>query len=134
MKKPMNLRQFEYIIERVEKLKDLSLDAPIIVEGKKDERALREVGIDGDILRVHTSTSLVEFCDTVAASYKEVILFTDLDSAGKKIGRVVKKYLTDKGVKVNDNIARKLMYALDTTETENVSKRLENVCKKFSYP
>jgi 5S rRNA maturation endonuclease (ribonuclease M5) len=130
----MNVRKFEYIIDNLEKLKDLSQDMPIIVEGKRDERALRNVGVEGEILKVQTSRSVVEFCDRAAGRYSEVILFTDLDAAGKKIGSLVKKYLTDKGVKVNGNIAKKLMHALDTAEAENVSKRLEKAYRRFNYP
>lgn len=130
----MNTRKFEHIIETVEELKDLSQEIPIIVEGKRDERALREVGVEGEILRVHRPQSVFEFCEDVAACHKEVILFTDLDEAGKKIGRIVKKYLTDKGIKINDNIGKKLMHALDTAEAENVSKRLEKAYRRFNYP
>jgi 5S rRNA maturation endonuclease (ribonuclease M5) len=127
-------RKLEFIIDNVKELRELSLEMPVIVEGKNDERSLRKVGVCGDILKVKTNHSLFEFCELVSHGYKEVILFTDLDSAGKRIGKIVKKYLTDKGVKVNDKIARKLMYALNTSETENVSKRLESVYSKLNYP
>jgi 5S rRNA maturation endonuclease (ribonuclease M5) len=130
----MNIRKFEYIIDNLEKFKDLSLEMPVIVEGKRDERALRELGINGAIHKVQTSLSVLEFCEKIAREHREVILFTDIDSAGKKIGKAVKKYLTDKGVKVEDNIARKLMRALDTAQAENISKRLERERMKINYP
>jgi 5S rRNA maturation endonuclease (ribonuclease M5) len=130
----MNIRKFEYIKDILDELLELSLEIPIIVEGKKDEKALRDMGIIGKILKVQTSPSVLELCEGVARDHKAVVLFTDIDSAGKRIGRLVKKYLTDKGVKVNDNIAKKLMSALDTAEAENVSKRLEKAFRKFNYP
>jgi 5S rRNA maturation endonuclease (ribonuclease M5) len=130
----MDVRKFEYIIDILKELRELSLDSPIMVEGKRDEKALRDMGIMGKILKVQTSSSVLELCESVARDYKSVILFTDIDSAGKRIGRLVKKYLTDKGVKVNDNIAKKLMSALETAEAENVSKRLEKAFRKFNYP
>jgi 5S rRNA maturation endonuclease (ribonuclease M5) len=130
----MNRVKFEYILELLEDLKDLSLDTPLIVEGKNDEKALRNIGVTGEILKVQTHSSVLEFCESISSEYKRAILFTDLDSAGKRIGRNVKKYLTDKGVKVNDNIAKKLMHALDTAQAENLSKRFDKVCIKFNYP
>ncbi len=130
----MNRASFDSLLETLDKVKDLSQDTPLIVEGKMDEKALRDIGITGPILQVQTAPSVVEFCESTAKNYREALLFTDLDAAGKKIGRVVKKYLTDKGVKVNDNIEKKLLYALDTVETEKVAVRLERVCRKFSYP
>ncbi len=130
----MNLRKFEHVLETIEKLKDLSSEIPVVVEGRRDKSALRRLGLKGEILKVQTSSSVFEFCESVAAKHSEVILFTDLDSAGRKIGKTVKKYLTDKGVKVNDTIAKKLMYALDTAEAENLAKRFERVCIAINSP
>ncbi|RMF90591.1 MAG: hypothetical protein D6733_03345 [Methanobacteriota archaeon] len=130
----LSRRKFDYILEHVKRLKELSMECPVIVEGARDEQALRAVGVEGEILKVQTAGSVVEFCEGIAARYDEVILFTDLDSAGKRIGKAVKKYLTDKGVKVDDNTAKRLMYALDTAEAENLSKRFEKACRRFRYP
>jgi 5S rRNA maturation endonuclease (ribonuclease M5) len=130
----MNRAKFERLLENLEKLKDLSTDTPVIVEGKMDEKSLRDIGLSGAILRVQTAPSVLEFCEDVSKEYREVILFTDLDEAGRKIGGVVKKYLTDKGVKVNCNIAKRIMYVLDTVEAEKVAKRFERTCRKFNYP
>ncbi len=122
------------MLENLDKLRDLSTDTPIIVEGKMDEKALRDIGINGKIIRVQEASSVFEFCEAVSAEHGEAILFTDLDAAGRKIGGVVKKYLTDKGVNVNNNIAKRIMYVLDTVEAEKVAKRLERTCRKFNYP
>jgi 5S rRNA maturation endonuclease (ribonuclease M5) len=130
----MNRASFDSLLETLELLRDISQDTPIIVEGKMDEKALREIGVTGPIYQVQTASSVFEFCEDAAKDHREALLFTDLDAAGKKIGRVVKKYLTDKGVKVDDKFAKKLLYALDTVETEKVAVRLERVCRKFSYP
>ena len=130
----MNHAGFEALLETLDLLRDISQDAPIIVEGVRDEQALRDIGVTGPIFQVQTAPSVFEFCESIAKDHQEVLLFTDLDAAGKKIGRLVKKYLTDKGAKVDDNLAKKLLYALDTVETEKVAIRFERVCRKFSYP
>jgi len=130
----MNRRHYDKLLDIIQELKELSSEVPVIVEGIKDEKSLRHLGIDGEIFKVQTAASVLEFCDNLAAKYREVVLFTDLDSAGKKIGRNVKKYLTDKGVKINDNIAKRLMYTLDTVEAEKVFKRFEKVYQKFNSP
>jgi len=130
----MNRGSFDALLETLNVLRERSQDAPIIVEGPRDERALREIGVTGKVYQVQTASSVFEFCESLAHEHREALLFTDLDSAGKKIGRTVKKYLTDKGVKIDNNLAKKLLYALDTVETEKVAVRLERVCRKFSYP
>jgi len=130
----MNPRKLDSLIEAINKLRELSQDMPVIVEGKKDERSLRELSVEGEIFKVQSAPSLVEFSDSIANRYREVVLFTDLDPAGKKIGRVVKKYLTDKGVKVNERIAKKIMLSLDTVEAESVSKLVRKAYREFTYP
>lgn len=130
----MNQRNLDSLIDALDKLRELSQDMPVIVEGKKDERSLRELGVEGEIFKVQSAPSLVEFSDSLANRYREVVLFTDLDRAGKKIAKVVKKYLTDKGVKVNVRIAKKIMLSLDTVEAESVSRLVEKAYREFTYP
>lgn len=130
----MDIRKYEELLDTIEELKVLSDDIPIIVEGKRDEDSLRAIGAEGEIFKVQTSSSLIDFCDSISEIYPEVLLFTDMDKAGKKIGRAVKKYLTDKGVKVNVKIGKKIMRILDTMEAESVSKRLSKVSSRFQHP
>ncbi len=130
----MDLRKYEGLLDMIDELKILSGDMPIIVEGKRDESSLRDIGIRGEIFKAQTSVSLIEFCDSISERYLEVVLFTDMDKAGEKIEKTVKKYLTDKGVKVNVKIGKKIMRILDTMEAESVSKRLSKVRSRFQHP
>lgn len=104
------------------------------MEGQRDERALRQLGMKGPIYQVQSSGSLLEVCERVAEEHKEVLLFLDLDKEGKRITKTVKKYLTDKGVKVDTKLQKKIMRTLETRETENLSRRYDKACKQYNYP
>ena len=86
-------------------LKDLIMDSnsetAIIVEGKKDEAALRSLGTKGKIHCIHNSGyRLFEFAEQIAP-YKQVILLTDFDHQGEKTLKELRSYLEAKRCKVD---------------------------------
>ncbi len=58
---------------------------PIIVEGKKDKKALRDLGFDGEIITLHSGKSIYEFAETIANKYEKIILLFDWDSKGEEL-------------------------------------------------
>lgn len=123
----MNRKKYENLLERIEELRELSLDVPIIVEGKKDEGALRAIGVKGEIFRISTGMPLFKFCENISDRYSEVIILTDLDKEGERIFRKLKNYLLHKGVKINETFRKDILSKLETYEVESVYKRLMKI-------
>ncbi|MCL7413458.1 MAG: toprim domain-containing protein [ANME-2 cluster archaeon] len=102
-------------MERLEQLEELVLEllqqseegAAIIVEGKRDRRALRELGITGPV-KLGTQKSLLELCEEVAREYDTVIVLTDWDENGEKLARLMAEFLTNAGATVNTDIRQRL--------------------------
>lgn len=67
---------------------------PIIVEGKKDARALKRLGLDGEIITLHRGKSLYEFCEEIAEQYPKVILLLDWDTRGEDLYKSVSRNLS----------------------------------------
>jgi len=96
-------------LERLEKLEGLILElqqmsdkgAVIIVEGKRDRKALRALGITGDI-ELGTKKSILVFCEDVAREYNNVIVLTDWDEKGEKLASLMES------AAVNMDIRRKI--------------------------
>ena len=66
--------------------------ARIIVEGKKDELALREVGFKGEILVYNNFKGIINFVDHVSKKRRKVILLLDRDRNGKSMtSKILKK-------------------------------------------
>ena len=76
---------------------------PIIVEGKKDEEALRKLGASGTIIRLNTGQSIFQFCEELARDYKQVIILTDWDAKGQQLFNRLKRDLQNNCVKAIDN-------------------------------
>jgi len=54
----------------------------VVVEGKRDEDALKKLGYDGKICQFHSFKGLVKFADSMP-KYKNLILLLDSDRKGK---------------------------------------------------
>lgn len=77
----------------IEELKELNKTIPIIVEGPKDVEALHSMGIDGEIITIYKGMEIANFCDFIAANYKEIIILTDWDRQGWRLCKKLVKNL-----------------------------------------
>ena len=88
---------YEKTLENLEKalseLIDENRNIPIVVEGDKDIRALRKLGVNGIIISVNTGVSLTDFCDILAQGYKNIIILTDWDRKGGYLCHTIMKNL-----------------------------------------
>lgn len=98
----------EEILQTLEDLRELSLRLPVLVEGKKDRRALRGLGLRGKIVRVQNGSSIFELCETLARDHKEVVLLTDWDRRGGQLCRLLREGLAANGVRYNTEVRARL--------------------------
>jgi 5S rRNA maturation endonuclease (ribonuclease M5) len=114
-----DMERLEKLEELIQELRQQSDDgAAIIVEGKRDRRALRELGITGPI-KLGTQKALLELCEEVAREYNKVIVLTDWDGKGDKLARLMAEFLDNAGATVNIDL-RKRIKAL-------VKKRIKDI-------
>lgn len=99
----------EKILEYVDNLIEENNDLPIIVEGKKDEIALRRLGAKGDILRLNRGMTLTEFCDFIIKKYKKVILLLDWDKKGNLLLNQIEAILKSNGIDCDVTFRRKII-------------------------
>ncbi|MBI5001223.1 MAG: hypothetical protein HZB92_06850 [Euryarchaeota archaeon] len=78
------LEKLEALIER---LLDASEAKPIIVEGKKDSRALETLGFSSNIIELNAGLSILSFCERIASKHREIIVLTDWDRKGGRLFR-----------------------------------------------
>lgn len=66
--------------------------AIVIVEGRKDEIALREIGFKGEILVYNNFKGIINFVDHVSRKGRKVILLLDRDRKGRSLtSKILKK-------------------------------------------
>jgi len=89
----------------------------VVVEGLKDVRSLKDLGISNVM---HLKKPLYAVVEEIASKVKEVVLLTDLDEEGKKLYHVLSGDLQKHGVKI-DNRLRELLFKTDIRQIEGLS-------------
>ena len=88
-----DIERAERVREIIEYLHEINETIPIIVEGKKDASALRQLGIEGRIIKLHTGKNLYDFCDDISRNFERVVLLLDWDKTGENLSRIVSGHL-----------------------------------------
>ncbi len=105
----MNLEERDReILETLGELRELSLEMPVIVEGKKDREALRRLGVQGTLVSVHGGTTVFRLCETLAEDHDHVIILTDWDRRGGQLSRLLREGLAANDVRANTEIRARL--------------------------
>ncbi|MFN3976591.1 MAG: toprim domain-containing protein [Aquificaceae bacterium] len=82
------------LTEWIKKLKEASQDRAVLVEGKRDKRALTKLGVKNVFtLEGKRFSDLPDLLE----GYREVILLFDLDKHGERINQKVKTLLASEG-------------------------------------
>jgi 5S rRNA maturation endonuclease (ribonuclease M5) len=67
--------------------------AVVVVEGERDRRALRRLGLNGPIVLVHRGRTISETAQYLSATARHVIIMTDWDTEGGHLAQGLSKFL-----------------------------------------
>lgn len=105
----MNYEELHDDLERVlDDLIEKNRTVPVIVEGEWDLRALRSLGVAGDIRVINRGQSLLALCESIAHDHREAIILTDWDVRGGRIARQLRDNLEACGVRYDDELRARL--------------------------
>ena len=108
---------------------------PIVVEGKKDIEALRELGVEGKIISAKTGgkSRLDLICEIEKIGVKEVILLFDFDRRGKEWTEILKQQLEKVRIKPNLTFWKKLLRfaGRDIKDIEGLTACMRTLRKKI---
>jgi len=126
-------------LERKEKLLSRVLakldESVVIVEGKKDVRALRNVGVKGKLVeasgKVNGICSRLEVAARNAGLHAdEAVVLTDADRAGEELAAMLVGELEANGVKPDLQVRRDLRFVLGFHTVEEIPRKLEEFREK----
>ena len=124
-----DLKRLEKLEELIQELQQLSEKGYIIiVEGHRDRKSLRELGITGTI-ELGTKKSLLIFCEEVARMSQKVIVLTDWDKNGEKLALLMESYLRSANTDVNMDIREKIKKLVKKRikDIESLNTHIENL-------
>ena len=90
--------EFKNLQDWAKKLKNLSRDYPVLVEGKRDKEALIRIGVS-NVLTLG-GRRIADLPDLLEGNSQGAILLYDLDKQGERIGNKVREILISQGFQV----------------------------------
>lgn len=123
MKPEERLEELDRVIQE---LIQLNKEIPVIVEGRKDERTLRELGLEGIVIRLNKGLSIFRICEELAKRHDKAVILTDWDRRGGQLSRSLRDGLEANGIQYNENIRAKIAYLCkkDIKDVESLGKHL----------
>ena len=113
--------KIEELLEWVERLR--TTEKIIVVEGKEDIRALRNLGIT-NTLQLNRQP-LYKIVERLVSLETEVIILTDLDKAGKKLYAKLNHELNQFGVKIDNKFRHFLFKHTTLRQIEGIDSYVE---------
>lgn len=120
MRDEERLKRIELLLKELEDFS--SKGAAIVVEGRKDRRALRDLGIQGKIIFA-SHFPLFQLSEQIANDSREIIVMTDWDQEGEMLAKKISRYLTAFGRSPNLIFRLRLgaMVRKEVKEVENLA-------------
>jgi 5S rRNA maturation endonuclease (ribonuclease M5) len=84
----------------------------VVVEGERDRKSLRFLGVSGRIVLFHSGQRLSELSHMLARPGQRVVVLTDWDRAGGHLAHRLTELLAGEGVAVDVEFRRRLARAL----------------------
>lgn len=91
---PSDLDRAERLREILEALRQVNEFVPVVVEGKKDEAALKGLGFTGEILTIHRGKDIYDLSEELAEKYDKLVLLLDWDTHGEHLMRSLEENLS----------------------------------------
>jgi len=117
-----NWNQLELVLKEIDEFADI-----VIVEGQKDKKVLKNLGISKPIIRIsfqnRTYSDLIE---EISSKYTRVILLSDFDEKGREMNRKLSRMLRQRGLIVNKGYRKvigKLLRKMRISTIEALNKR-----------
>jgi len=121
--------RLEFLTAALEDLADANRTAPVVVEGERDVRALRSLGLRGELIAVNRGSPVFATCEAVAARHREAIVLTDWDRRGGRLARLLRDGLEANDVRANLALRARItiLCRKDIKDVESLPGFLERV-------
>lgn len=126
-----------YDLEALEELVGCLLDAScrgaaVIVEGRRDEQALRALGLPGPVIMASRRSAL-DLAEHAARCYPQIVLLTDWDRKGDEMARNIEHHLRSVGSRPDNEIRSRLkkLVKKEIKDVESLSFYVEKMREQY---
>ena len=106
--------------------------AAIIVEGRRDEFALRSLGLPGPVIMASRRPAL-DLAEDAARSFSKIILLTDWDDKGEEMAKNIERHLRSLGSRPDGEIRSRLkkLVRKEIKDVESLSPYVERMREQY---
>jgi len=127
--RPKGTYDLQALEELIASLLDASYQgAAIIVEGRRDEQALRALGLPGPVIMASRRSAL-DLAEDAARDYPQIILLTDWDRKGDEMCKTIERHLRSAGSRPDGEIRNRLkkLVKKEIKDVESLSRYAERM-------
>jgi 5S rRNA maturation endonuclease (ribonuclease M5) len=131
--RPKGTYDLQALEELIASLIDASYQgAAIIVEGRRDEQALRALGLRGPVIMASRRSAL-DLAEEAARNYPQIILLTDWDRKGDEMCKTIERHLRSVGSRPDGEIRNRLkkLVKKDIKDVESLSQYTERMREQY---
>jgi 5S rRNA maturation endonuclease (ribonuclease M5) len=102
--------------------------AAVIVEGMRDEQALRSLGLSGPVIMASRRSAL-DLAEDAARSFSQIILLTDWDGKGDEMCKMIERHLRSLGACPDADLRSRLkkLVKKEIKDVESLSRYTERM-------
>jgi len=106
--------------------------AVVIVEGLRDEKSLRDLGIEGPVIMASRRPAL-DLAEGAARRYSEVVILTDWDEKGDEMAYNLKRHLRSAGARFDVDIRGRIrsLVKKEIKDVESLSRYVEKMRENY---
>ncbi|HUS76249.1 MAG TPA: toprim domain-containing protein [Methanothrix sp.] len=131
--RPKGTYDLQALEELIASLLDASYQgAAIIVEGRRDEQALRALGLPGPVIMASRRSAL-DLAEDAARDYPQIILLTDWDRKGDEMCKTIERHLRSAGSRPDGEIRSRLkkLVKKEIKDVESLSRYAERMREQY---
>ena len=120
------------LVATIEDLKEANLSAPVIVEGERDVKSLRTLGLKGEIIPLNTGTTVFHLAESVYRRHREAIVLTDWDRRGGQLCRLLMDAFEANQVRADTDLRARLtlLCRKDIKDVESLAAHVERLSRE----
>ncbi len=121
--------RYERVLETIEDLREASLESPVIVEGKNDREALRNIDVPGKIISLNDGLPIFATCEEVSRTHESAVILTDWDHRGGQLCRLLREGLAANGVRYDVDLRGRLarLCRKEVKDVEGLAKYVHRI-------
>ena len=123
---------YQDLVALIADLTEANLEVPVIVEGERDVRSLRALGLAGEILPLNSGVSKFHLAESYARRHSRAIILTDWDRRGGQLCRLLMGAFEANQVRVDVDLRARLtlLTRKDIKDVESLATHVERLSRQ----